>query len=701
MRRPSMLLLAAFLSLLICAAGCYGRHDDEQPVDDDASPNGDTITISSSVAHLTIWRQPFGWKLWSDDRGDVTETLNYGTAAAYWYTRTINSEYPQTLLSQTVTAKSAELHYLTTDDRKLKVVVQFTTDRAVKFTFSLEDQYDSWLSSGLSLHLVDGEAIYGLTERINANHDASELYPKAIGGLDRRGEYIPMIVIFSIAFYTPFYQSSQGYGLYVDSTFFGLFDVGMFQADRLRMNFNVAPKHDPTLQYYVFYGPDPDTILNEYTAVTGRPFIPPEWGFKHWRWRDECTPQPAELDGHEINADVADDLSHYDSLNFPHGNYQIDRPWTPGTEGFEEFAFDPVRFPNSTDMLNSFYSRGYHFLIWAGPWAIGTDAGQLGLEAQQGGYWAPNTTRYIDFTNPAALAWWEKHIAEFATATNLAGWKLDRGDEDNPSTWWDIYWDGRSGAEIRNIYPVIYQKSFFDAMRKVRGNDFVLVSRSGFAGSQQYTIANDGDVRGALGFGANQGIDLGLRSAIISQLHMAFMGFPIWGSNTGGYQEFRQRDVFARWLEFSAFSGTMDIGGTGNHAPWNMPTDPNYDPEMIDIYRTYTTMHHDLISYIYPYAQSSGQNGHAIVRPLYFDYMDDPAVKNMWDEYFYGPDILVAPVWKNGARDRIVYVPKGEFADYWNPTQTIAGPIWLHVDVPLDRIPIYIRKGATLLGKTW
>ena len=89
-------------------------------------------------------------------------------------------------------------------------------------------------------------------------------------------------------------------------------------------------------------------------------------------------------------------------------------------------------------------------------------------------------------------------------------------------------------------------------------------------------------------FGVGPGTDLGLRSAIISQQRAAFLGFPIWGSDTGGYYEFKDREVFARWLEFSAFSGIMEIGGHGTHAPWDMPTEPDYDQEMIDIYRRYT-----------------------------------------------------------------------------------------------------------------
>ena len=73
----------------------------------------------------------------------------------------------------------------------------------------------------------------------------------------------------------------------------------------------------------------------------------------------------------------------------------------------------------------------------------------------------------------------------------------------------------------------------------------------------------------------------------------------------------------------------------------------------------------------------------------------------MWDEYMFGPDILVAPVWKSGQRERVVYIPSGEFVDYWNPNTTYSGPITINVNTPLDKMPVFIKKGSELLGREW
>ena len=151
---------------------------------------------------------------------------------------------------------------------------------------------------------------------------------------------------------------------------------------------------------------------------------------------------------------------------------------------------------------------------------------------------------------------------------------------------------------MRNDYPNLQAQLHFDALEKANPDgDFVLLSRAGYSGTQQYSVFWGGDTAGSTLFGLGPGTDLGLRSAIISQQRAAFMGMPIWGSDTGGYYEFKDRELFARWLEFSAFSGIMEIGGQGTHAPWDMPTEPNFDIELIEIYRRYTKLREILQPY--------------------------------------------------------------------------------------------------------
>jgi alpha-glucosidase (family GH31 glycosyl hydrolase) len=304
------------------------------------------------------------------------------------------------------------------------------------------------------------------------------------------------------------------------------------------------------------------------------------------------------------------------------------------------------------------------------------------------------TSFILDVTNPGAQSWWRDELAAFIAAYDIDGIKLDRGEEHIPSKATDVWADGRTGREVRNDYPSLQAKIHYDALSAAHPDgDFLLFGRPGYSGTQQWEIVWGGDIPGSESFGSGPGTDLGLRSAIISQQRAAFLGYPIWGSDTGGYYEFKDREVFARWIEFSAFSGIMEIGGKGTHAPWDMPTEPTFDQELIDIYRTYTDLRSTLHDYIVD-AAADAATGMPIVRPLVFLDRKDKRARDRWDEYLFGPDLLVAPVWKSGDRQREVYFPRGTWRSFWNSDDVVKGPRTRTVDVPLEMIPVYVRGDA-------
>jgi alpha-D-xyloside xylohydrolase len=561
------------------------------------------------------------------------------------------------------------------------------------------------------------EAIYGLTERLRdspptvpgiVDVPVDDRFPPEVGSLDRRGETVEMYILPTFSLYAPFYQSSRGYGLAIDGTTVGTFDLAKSDASVVSFRFEAGTTPDARrLAFHVFVGPEHATILDEYTALTGRPIVPPEWAFLHWRWRDELPSGPtAMLDGTLVNAKAAEDVLMYEALGIAPGVYHFDRPVLHGEYGFAQLDWDPVRLPNQAALLASLRRRGYRIMTWSGTWMCGSTPGDDGLEATMLGFIAPGpaatplcddvvgTSFILDVTNPAAQTWWHDKLTAFITANGIDGIKLDRGEEHIPSAVTDVWADGRTGREVRNAYPSLQAKIHFDALAAAHPDgDFVLFSRPGYTGTQQYSIFWGGDIPGSENFGLGDGTDLGLRSAIISQERAAFMGFPIWGSDTGGYYEFKNREVFARWIEFSAFSGIMEIGGKGNRAPWDMPTTPTYDQEMIDIYKTFTDLRVTLHAYIVAAAQNAAV-GMPIVRPLVFFDRKDRKLRDLWDEYLFGPDLLVAPVWKVGDRQRQVYLPRGTWHDFFDRSKRFRGPRTITVDVPLASIPVFVRGNA-------
>jgi alpha-glucosidase len=141
----------------------------------------------------------------------------------------------------------------------------------------------------------------------------------------------------------------------------------------------------------------------------------------------------------------------------------------------------------------------------------------------------------------------------------------------------------------------------------------------------------------------------------------------------------------------------MRFHGKGTDAPWDMPTEPRFDQEVLDIYRRYVELHHALAPYLVQLSKEAHRTGAPVARPLVYNYPRDPEVADRWDEWLLGNDLLVAPVWKSGERSRAVYLPRGRWVDFWDRDTVVSGGKEITVDVPLDRLPLYVQQGSPLL----
>lgn len=552
------------------------------------------------------------------------------------------------------------------------------------------------------LALEPGERIYGLTERLRDSDTVplpgaqgpmlEEFNPDPDATLDRRGEVVEMFVYPTMSLYAPFFHSSRGYGLWVEGTFPGTFDIGASREEELSITMETGA--EAGLAFKLLLGPGHDTILRRYHEQAGFPVRVPDWAFLHWRWRDELTSGPtAELDGVSVNAEVAEDVLMYERFGIPPGVYLFDRPYLvgaddPDSQGFHLFEWDERRLPNIDSTLDSLQTRGYRLAVWSAAWARNNGPGSHGAEAAALGYLAPGSDRVIDLTNPAAADWWQAKLAAFASAWDISAIKLDRGEEFIPSEDSDTWFDGRGGREVHNAFPVLQARAHHDAMQSVRGDDFLVMARAGYSGSQRWAAKWGGD---------DQGTEPGLRSALVRLQRAGFIGYPTWGSDTGGYYAFRDREVFARWLQFSALTPIMEIGGKGSRQPWDMPGEPQFDTELIDIYVRYVQLHHDLVPYTARQADLASTNGMPIARAMVFDFPDDPRFADSWEQYMYGPDLLVAPVWRSGAREKRVLIPEGTWSLYWDRSQSWTGPTEISIPAPLDTLPLFIRDGASVI----
>lgn len=542
---------------------------------------------------------------------------------------------------------------------------------------------------GVSIGALDDEYFTGLMERVVDGHQRASWAPGITEAMSLRGQAVDMILKPTTSVYAPFYLSSRGYAVFVKGDWPGRFDFCLGDPKRVAIAFE-----GPSFEMKVYRSDDPAELVRAHALEAGPPILPPKWTFSPWRWRDEHKQRAAYYDATPVtgpfNAEVMEDVLMMQAFGIPCGVYWVDRPYGPGRLGYDDFEIDPARLPKFAEMVRWLGERGMRMVLWIGPFF----QGKMEQEAHAKGYTLagqkPSRNNYplADFTNPAARAYWQDGVAKLL-ALGVAGFKLDRAEEDIPDGGPFKVFDGRSLRENRNAYPVMYLEATHEIAKKHRGDDFVLMPRAAYTGSAPLGVFWGGDVGGT---------QEGLRASIIAVQRAAVMGYPSWGSDTCGYnQQLMEQEVCGRWLAFSSLTPIMEVGPTRNVGFWNLPRPPEYDAELIAIWRLYARLHQRLADYSYRFAEEAHATGLPIVRPLFLVDPKAPEAWTNWWTYLYGSDLVVSPVWEKGKRTQDVYLPAGSsWRDAWRPDQTYPGGRTVTVQAEPHQIPLFVRVGATV-----
>lgn len=566
----------------------------------------------------------------------------------------------------------------------------------ISLTAKPSDGIKKW---GLSIDSEADEYYTGLMERTVDRPQQASWAPGITDAMNLRGQKVDMIIKPTTSVYAPFYLSSRGYGVFVKGNWPGYFDFAASEPNKVKIEFE-----GPAFELKVYTADNPTAIVIAHSKDVGFPVLPPKWMFRPWRWRDEHTQRAEYYDGTKVtgpfNSEIMEDVLMMKAYGIPNGVYWIDRPWGPGRMGYDDFEIDEKRLPNFKRMVDWLGSEDQKMVLWIAPFF----QGKMAEEATAKGYTPAAQTRpsngnnfpMVDLSNPAAKLYWQKGI-EKLLKLGVAGFKLDRGEENIPDDGKPNIFDGRTVRENRNAYTPMYIKAVYDIAKQHRGSDFFIMPRAAYTGTAQYAVNWGGDI------GSSQE---GLRASIIAQQRSAVMGYSNWGSDTCGYtQQQMDQEVCGRWLAFSAFSPIMEIGPTRNVAFWSAPREPKYDATLIALWRMYARLHERLLVYSYSRALEAHATGMPIVRPL---FMADPKAKTAWDNwwtYMYGPDILISPIWEKGKTEQQVYLPAGmKWKNAWDGKISNGGQT-VTVKAELHQIPIFIRVGSKVnfgdLNKEW
>lgn len=584
----------------------------------------------------------------------------------------------------------------TSDGRTVQIVIKPDGESyGVQLSAEPSTDITGW---GFAVEASRDEYFTGLMERTVDGPQQASWTPGVKPAMNLRGQKVDMILKPTTSVYAPFYLSSRGYGLFVRTDWPGKYDFCASNPREVQVAFE-----GPSLEFKIYAAANPTALVQAHARDAGLPFLPPKWSFMPWRWRDEHRMRTNYYDGTPavgpFNTELMEDVLMMKAYGVPCGVYWIDRPWAKGKNGYDDFEIDPGRLPNFAANVKWLESQNTKMMLWIGPFY----QGKMEEEALARGYnlagQEPQRNNYplVDYTNPEAKKYWQDGVAKLLKL-GVAGFKLDRAEEQIPESGPFKIHDGRSIREQRNNYPVMYLKATYEVAKEHRGDDFVCMPRAAYTGSSPLGVFWGGDIGG---------VNEGLRASIIAVQRAAVMGYPNWGSDTCGYSRATlEQELCMRWLAFSCFTPIMEVGPTKNLGFWNMPREPKYDTNVIATWRFYTRLHQKLVDYSHGHAIEASKSGIPIVRPLFLvDPKSSQAWVNWWT-YQYGRDLLVSPVWAKGQRTQEVYLPAGEkWRDAWNPEKVYTGGTTIKVKAEAHQIPIFIRAGSGVelgdLNKEW
>ena len=396
----------------------------------------------------------------------------------------------------------------------------------------------------------------------------------------------------------------------------------------------------------------------------------PQWVLRHWVWEDEST-QDSAL------SLVADYLEN----DIPVGAIIIDSPWETG---YNTFEFDTDLYPSAQDMIDEFHDSDVRVFMWITP-NVNDDSPNFQEGLDNGYYvndgaltnWWKGDGAFIDYNNPDALQWWHG-LMDKVLDMGIDGWKTDGSAF---MLWFSGFVDTFTGPINPHQYQALYYSDFFNYTREKLGNDRVITSRP----VDSYGIPFWGptfsprDVCFAGWVGDQDPTWGGLTAALINLKFSSEAGYVNFGSDIGGYRgdEIRQKELFIRWAQLGSMCPIMENGGSGEHRPWM------YDEETLNIYRSFTKLHHQLIPYLYSQGATSYARGVSLMR-----------FNEKGFHYLLGDNLFVASIYAD-SNDKTIKFPDGTWIDFFGGAEYEGGTTE-DFTFSLDQYPIFVKKGAII-----
>jgi len=497
----------------------------------------------------------------------------------------------------------------------------------------------------------------------------------------------------------PVLLSTKGYGLlwdnYSASKFYG--------AEENNTKFKYVSESAKEVDYYFFYGPSFDQIINLYRVATGKAPLFPKWAFGLFQSQDR----------YKTSKEILEAMKGYRNNHIPVDVLVQDWYWwSPLPIG--SHIMNPERYPNPKALIDSLHNGNIHAMISIWPVFGQGTANYNALKAN--GFltsitWDNFVTHtfdtYYDAHNPLARAlYWGQARDSVVKRYGWDAWWVDQCEPDNGELLDErrkaVFSVGK-GIDYFNSYSLEHSKGIYQGWRRdIPNKRAFFLMRQSFAGAQRNAaVLWSSDITTTFS---------SLKNQIPQGINACASGIPYWTSDIGGYISRKDpdgipnwslpmnRELFTRWFQFGTFCPIMRIHGKGERALFS----ENWDSKTKDILLHYDQLRYRLIPYVYSLAAKTTFQNYTIMRALAFDFPRDTRVYNIPDEYMFGPSFLVCPITQktesgdqNTQPVKEVYLPKGTWYNFWNGHKVLGGQR-VKASAPMDIIPVFIRAGSII-----
>ena len=466
-----------------------------------------------------------------------------------------------------------------------------------------------------------------------------------------------------------------------------------------------ASEFEPQLDFWFIGGGSHDAVIRGYRQLTGKAQVMPKWVLGFWQSRERYSTQD-ELVG---------TLREFRRRHIPVDNIVQDwQYWLDDQWGSHEF--DPARYPDPEKMLDDVHALHGRFMISVWPkfytntehYKELKEAGYIYLHPEEDGVkdWLNHPQSFYDAYSEGGRKMFWRQMDE--TLYSRYGRKIDAWwmDASEPNLrdclpmdylkWLLTPTALGPSTEYLNAYALVNADAIYNGQRSVDPDKRVfLLTRNGFAGLQRYSTATwSGDI-------GTTWTDM--RTQMAAGLNYSMSGIPFWGMDIGGFSvlgKFQNpanapewQELQTRWHQFGTFVPLFRT-----HGQWPQRELWNIAPEGSPAYESilwYMRLRYRLMPYLYSLAAAVHFDDYTLLRALPMDWPDDPEVRDLSDQWMFGPALMPCPVSEYGARSRSVYFPMGLWYDFYTGEPVVGGKRFT-MPAPYERIPLYVRAGSII-----